>query len=246
MQPAANEGAELDFGQERRMEAQLMLRATLSHATQNAYAGQCKVAGVDELPPLLTEDAAPKHFTKALQDFCKAKGCSVSVGSTWASQGEQEPGPTAPFEAMTFVATMPATASTDKLDCHAMMIEACAELTRALLDIAIDGAKADLAGPEDGVLVVFKVEPQIKAVSHFETGKLAAAVAVQVLIACKTELRVNYLLGSVATQKAHGIHFDIPLVEVFYGPNRLRFLDARVADEGVGVTDGTPKLQVAS
>jgi hypothetical protein len=121
------------------------------------------------------------------------------------------------------------------------IIEACAEVTRALLAGAVTAALMD-GGDEADVVVIFHAGPEIAHKANLSDGGVSALLRVRGCVYRKTDPERSYLLGENAERMAVGgrkplqVVWTFPLVEHFYGPGRLRWKDKRSAPSYVRET----------
>jgi hypothetical protein len=132
--------------------------------------------------------------------------CIVASCKAWgAEMGKAD----VPHETVTLAAMMPLTNNPDQ---PRNMVEALAEIMRVMLAGAIILAKEELE-KDDAVIVDFKTPP------NFQNNVTPSS---------ETAPDRSYLLGHfVGDERPRSLKWAIPLVDMFYGPNRIRWLDQR-------------------
>lgn len=234
---------ELDFGQGRRAEAQLAMRAVLGRVEKESYAGSRLQAGV--LREFASAEDASAYYRQALLDYLGAMGTGLrEVQSSLASDdvvapfGEAPPAAKegrehddteryyAPWELMIVAGAVPRQALERGQAAAAGVVESCAEILRVLLGTAIVAASDDCAEDEGVVTYVRKLEFGHNV--DLLNGNVVGMVRFQGIVYCSSEPRVSYLLGAAHGQpKPLQLAWQFPLVEQIYGPNRLRWCDMR-------------------
>lgn len=228
-------GKEDDFGGDIRRNRQLVMRA-MATSLQRPFDG---VEGTDLMPVFGDMDQVGKHFKKALLDRAGLNAivfpkCAERRGMplvTIDDKGTEAEG--APFETVLIMGSMPAGAAAGVQDAQrtalervAGIVEASAEFVRVLLEGAIIEAQNDCDLDENVILAVREID--IAQHLGLDTGKISAAVRVRASVICDAEPRLSYLMGTAwGEPKAHELAWEIPFVEYFYGPNRLRWMDKR-------------------
>lgn len=232
-----NEPAQaLDFGQARRLEAQLAMRAVLGRLEKEPFHGQRLLPGqlVHEFADI--DEAAVNYFRSALESFLVGLGVDVQVIPEGTASSSL-----APFDTVVIGGTVPGNALEQGRKATAQIAEACVEMVRVLLGTAIAAAAEDCAADER-VVVLFREAPEIGGRIDFATGNMGGICRIRAAVYCEREMRVSYLLGSAHGQPKHiAMGWEFPLVEQIYGPNRLRWRDLRSPDYELA-----PAAEVAS
>lgn len=234
---------ELDFGQARRLEAQLAMRAVLGRMEKEPFTAQRLMPGqlVHEFADI--DEAAVNYFRGALESFLVGLGVEVRVilDGTASLDIKAMMASLAPYETVVIGGTVPGNALEQGRKATAQIAEACVEMVRVLLGTAIAAAAEDCAADER-IVVVFRGPPEIGGRIDFTTGQMGGVCRIHAVVYCEREQRVSYLLGSVHGQpKRLAMGWQFPLVEQIYGPNRLRWRDLRSPDYELA-----PAAEVAS
>jgi len=256
-QQAANDTAPDPWGQVRRGEAQLTMRAVLSHLSE-PYCGVDLADGELASEGFKDADTAARHFEGALVAEMQRMGVEVrklvQAGedlihvTDWEGRFvcllEEEPALNSMFmETVAISGGMAGSmASAGEVACG--IIEACAELMRALLSGAVVGAFNDGAADND-VVAIFHAGPEIAHRVSMQDGGVSALLRVRGAVYDRQDPERSYLLGENAARMGDGrkplqIVYTFPLVEHIYGPNRLRWKDKRSAPSYV-----VPKVVVS-
>lgn len=217
------------FGQVCMDSAQVAVQTLIARAMQDPYKGS--FIGPGEAPLTTGEEGfAERWFGHELVAFAeKNAGAEVVPAGFIEPPAANEPA-RAPFETVLLMASMPSNSMTPVKEARLCMVEACAEVMRAFLANAISQAIEDSREGEK-VLCRFCGGPEFLSQVDIATGKIVTVGRLRASVACASEPRASYLLGSVAGQpKAQQFRWELPLVELFYGPNRLHWKDLRAPD----------------
>jgi hypothetical protein len=223
----------LSFGAERRQEAQLILQVMMQTMTARPYRGTFHVA--DAVPVFLVakkpEDAGRK-YAESLFAACRHWGATV-VGNGdvlllgFGTDASEELQVTAPFERVMISSQMPFSDNRDPDIQASHMMEGCAEVVRVLLAGAIINATADADGDEFDRVIVRCRSLDVVVRENLELGELQAVCRFMGNVVRAKRPGSSYLMGSEAGQAPFNFDWSIPLVECFYGPQRMHWLDQR-------------------
>lgn len=233
---------ELDFGQGRRLEQQLALRAVLKGIETQPFTGSRVLEG-QIAPEFEDADAAGAYYQKALLDFLAGLGCEVKVVPTSFGGkaddvvlhefddsdklGQNTTMFLAPFETVVIHGKVPGNALNGGRKASAQIIEAGAEMLRVMLGTAVVAAFDECAENET-VVVYMRTAPELGGRIDFDSGVMTGLVRIRAIVYCKNEPRVSYLLGSAwGQEKPRQFAWEFPLVEQIYGQDRLRWNDLR-------------------
>ncbi len=230
---AANQ-AEIDFGLERQGECQAALRYLLGNGANEPYRGTFAVEGS---VPLVVDDPdyIAAWYSQALKDFCVHEGAAVGLwvegedGFCHELATDGELVRAAPTETVMITARIPPklVAARRQVECQA--IEACAEAMRVVLAASISAAVADKR-KDERVRAMFRLEPKIVHQFNVSTGIGAVGGEFRVNIFTEFEPRVSYILGAAVGGPPMKLLYVLPLVELYHGENRLRWMDSRAPD----------------
>jgi hypothetical protein len=252
-QPAANDAAPDPWGQARRGEAQLTMRAVLCHLNE-PYTGVALADGEITSEGFKDADTAARHFESALVAEMQRMGVEVrklvKAGedplyllediyhvTDWEGRFictfEEEPALNAIFMETVAISGGMAGGMAPAGEVACGIIEACAEMMRALLSGAVVGAFNDGVDETD-VVVIFHAGPEVAHRVSMKDGGISALLRVRGAVYSREDPERSYLLGENAERMGEGktplqVIYPLPLVEYIYGPNRLRWKDKRSA-----------------
>lgn len=219
---------ELDWGQQRRAEAQLAMQMTLRRLDREPFAGarmregQIAVEFADTV-------AAAVRLEDELAQYVQDLGANVVLA------GDAQAGEVvnyAPWDTVIIAGAVPAQASLSGPKACCQIMEACAEVVRVLLATAIVAAYEE-AETGEGVVVRLHSRPEVGGKVNLQTGVSAGLARVRCVVHTEREPRASYLLGtSYGEPKGHKLEWAFPMVEQIYGENRLRWRDLRSPDWG--------------
>lgn len=218
------------FGQVCMDGAQVAVQTLIARAVQDPYKGS--FVGPGEAPLTTGEEGfAERWFGQALVAFAEKNGGAEVVPAQFVEPpAAEEWEKAAPFETVLLLASMPSNSMTPVKEARLCMVEACAEVMRVFLANAIGQAIKDSRESEK-VMCRFRGKPEFLCKVHLASGKLTTVGRMRANVTCASEPRASYLLGSVAGQPtAQQFRWELPLVELFYGPNRLHWKDLRAPD----------------
>lgn len=240
--PTPEKPGEIDFGQERRQDAQLVMRSVLGRIEKERFSGSRRRA--DQVAVEFDDaTAAGRYYTGELLQYLSDLGADVLptperdlVDGGMANH--------APWETVLIAGTIPAGVLIGQEKSVGQIMEACAELVRVLLAQACVAAGEDCDEGER-IIVRLKAAPEVSGTINLKTGIMAAAARISCIVHTSHEPRVSYLLGTAYGEpKARTLNWQFPLVEQMYGPDRLRWRDLRSPDYEPGA-DAPPKVLVS-
>lgn len=232
----------LAWGEGRRQDAQLAMRAVLTRLERERFSGQRLPAGQISTE---FEDAAGAsgYFQGALLQYLQEMGADVQLEPGTADSdvnAVREPLPRAPWEEISIAGTVPSSARAPGGQVVAQIIEACTEMTRVLLAVAVVAA-AEECKQDESVIVRLRKRPQVGGSINGVTGNRAGAVIVSCVVHTSGEPRASYLLGTAYGEpKPRKLVWGYNFIEQIYGPDRLRWRDLRSPDFEPG-PDAPPK-----
>lgn len=210
-----------EFGAARRQEAQKILQLLMRTVHTKPYHGVFQVAGMPIFIANAGNQAAQRFLSDGICAACAAWGAEVLRGAGEEAAAMEE----APAEVVVIAANMPLTA--DRYGQESQMSSACAEIVRVLLAGAIIAAKDDCT-EGDKVIAIFEEPPTYTNEISVADGDLTVLLRTSVKVIRKKAPERSYLLGNeIGGDKEHKLAWAIPLVDLFYGPKRLRWLDMR-------------------
>lgn len=234
---------EVDFGLERQGEVEQALRYLLGNGANKKFDG-CFDTRFKPSLEALDRDYIGRGYAKALKAFAAAEGAEVG---TWTRaedglfyvpgtdcQGVLGPDP----ETVVIGARVPPKLKQTRAEIECRAIEAVAETMRVVLVSAISAAVED-AKKGEKVRVMFTEEPRFLAqAADPKTGFSSIGGEFKVNIFTEFEPRVSYILGAAVGSAPMRLQYILPLVELYYGQNRLRWMDRRAPDSQRTVVAG--------
>lgn len=258
-QRASNDTSAFDdhWGRARRSEAQLTMRSVLSDLGR-PYEGVALADGELQADAFEDKDAACRFFERALVAEMQRMGVGVRklvqpVVHDTPGEGvedpiqvtdldgnvicgfDDEPALNSLFmETVALVGSCSGNVLARAGKVASGIVEACAEMMRAILTGAVVAAFMDDADESD-VVVIFHAGPEIASLVDLKTGAISALLRMRGAVYDRNDPTRSYLLGEnvermTASAKAPlQLMWPFPLVEQVYGPNRLRWKDKRSA-----------------
>jgi len=221
------------WARERRTKAQKLLQYVLDRVR--------KLPGSSGGAPILESErlAAVSMFTHGIAQTAVDAGAQVAVVDSVTPKPHIEDPKTGqaidtgPFEVVTVTALMPAPGKGKVQDAEFQMLEAVSECLRMLLAQAVGDAVED-AG-DDQVLVAFAPAPELACRTDVEKGLISAGARMRVFVFSPGKPQGSFLLGNeFGVARDFELAINLPLVELFYGPNRLKWMDGReTSAEGI-------------
>lgn len=207
----------VDFGKDRRAEAQAIMQIMMRTVLEKPYRGQFQVPN---MPIYIAEsdvEGTRRFFSNAICAACTAWGAEVLRGAESDSPDDE-----APCEDIVIAADIPIQINVLPVAQERAMIEACAEVIRVLLVGPIIAAKEDFAP-----IVVFDGMPVFDGQVNLKDSALTVTARASVKVITEENPGRSYVLGNEVGQAIRKLAWPMPIVELFYGPNRLRWLDLR-------------------
>lgn len=229
-------GGELDFGQSRRLEAQIAMRYVLDRLEKVPFTGSRLIEG-QVVPEFESAEDAATYYRGALDVYLRGLGAEITEARVLYGDTH------APFEDVLIYGKVPGVAVTAARKVSAQIVEACAEMLRVLIATAVVAAAEDCQD-EEGVMVFFR-QVEFGGKVDFEHDRLVGLGRMRVLVYTSHEPRASYLLGGVHGGPGTSLQWEFPFVEHVYGPNRLRWRDLRSPDYEA-VPEAQPKIVVPS
>lgn len=216
------------FAKQRFIGAQNAMNGLLGKG-MDPFAGTFETLG--EMPKLSGDPAL--KYAEALKAFAAGQGATVgqlAPSDYLPGQPGREVPPTAPPSTLLIGTSLPNVVMLDANAVADSMFEAIAEVLRVVLVDAILAAKDDCESGE-GVKLMLRSEPQFLATVDIEGGVIRGFGRIRAVVHCEKAPNANYLLGSIVGQpQGFQIGYELPLAEMVYGDNRIRWKDRRAPD----------------
>lgn len=216
------------FSQQRMAAARRAMEGLLANSL-DPYTGTFSTAANDLVQ--LGDDGDPR-YADALTRYATSQGAVVvdlSRGGAPISAEGVVLEAANPVETIVLMAAIPNSALLGPAGASANMYEAMAEVLRVMLSVAISAAKHDCQNDETAQLVIRSLS--FATQMDFEHARVVSLARIRGAVVCSNEPKASYLLGSIKGQpRPFQIAYELPLVEMVYGDNRIRWMDRRAPD----------------